>query len=197
MARSAHTDGVDAHDLKRREIVAAAAAVFDERGFTAGTTKDVAARVGLSQPSIYHYVGSKDTLLCEIAAQVDTEMLEALERGTRKGTTASEKLRAVIHEFTAAVVENALHFSVYYKERHVLPDELVKEIVAHERQFVGGVAAIVATLQAEGRLPDDRPTTVLTEGIIGMVSWVHRWYRPGGRLDAASIADVFCEMLAL
>ena len=39
------------HDAKRRAILEAAAEVFMRHGFDAGTTKEVAAEVGLRSPS--------------------------------------------------------------------------------------------------------------------------------------------------
>src|SRR5262249_49582408 len=35
------------------------------------------------------------------------------------------------------------------------------------------------------------PPHVLTKALIGMANWTHRWYRSGGRLSAAEIAETF------
>lgn len=183
------------YDAKRRRIIEAAAEVFYERGFVAGTTKEVAAKVGLSQPAIYHYVGSKDVLLQEIARQVDRDMMHVLERGLACGGTAREQLTAIIREFTAAVAQNRELFAVYYNELHVLPDDVRAQIVRHEGEFVAGVAEVVGNLQAQGTLPPDQPTTALTEAILGMVSWLHRWYRPSGQLDVDAMAGLFTALI--
>lgn len=183
------------HDAKRRRIIEAAAEVFYERGFVAGTTKEIAAKVGLSQPAIYHYVGSKDILLQEIARRVDRDMMQVLERGLARATSAREQLVAIIREFTAAVAQDRELFAVYYKELHVLPDDVRSQIVLHEGEFVAGVAGVVGKLQAEGVLPVDQPTTALTEAILGMVSWLHRWYRPSGQLDVDAMAGLFTALI--
>jgi AcrR family transcriptional regulator len=41
-------------EAKRRAILEGASEVFVRRGFAAGTTKEIAAEVDLSQPAIYH-----------------------------------------------------------------------------------------------------------------------------------------------
>lgn len=194
MARNSHELG---HRVKREEIIAAAAEVFYERGFDAGTTKEIATRVGLSQPAIYHYVGSKETLLREIALQVDHEMTAALGRALDRGSTPREQLRAVVEEFTAAVIDNRRAFAVYYKELHALPPDVRRRIADHERDFVAGVATVVVKLQRDDDLPEDKSTIALTEAIVGMVSWVHRWYRASGPLDAAAISDVLLSLIGL
>src|SRR3954465_14861572 len=95
-----------AHPAKRLASLGGAAEVFVRRGFAAGTTKEIAAEVGLSQPAIYHYVGSKHDLLREIALHVDEEMNGALARGLAVSEEPGRQLRGIIHEFTAAVVRD-------------------------------------------------------------------------------------------
>jgi AcrR family transcriptional regulator len=185
------------HDAKRRRIIEAAAEVFYERGFVAGTTKEVAAKVVLSQPAIYHYFGSKDVLLQEIARRVDRDMMQVLERGRARATSARVQLIAIIHEFTAAAAQDRELFAVYYKELHVLPEDIRSQIARHEGEFVAGVAGVVGKLQAEGSLPAQQPTTALTEAILGMVSWLHRWYRPSGQLDVDAMAGLFTALIRL
>lgn len=185
------------YDRKRRAIVQGAAEVFAERGFVAGTTKEIAAKVGLSQPAIYHYLGSKEDLLREIVLRIEHDMRRALETALAAGSTPEEQLRHIVHEYTAAIIENRTTFAVYYKELHQLPPSVRKRIADAEKEFVADVAAVVAKLQRDGRLPEDKPTMVLTEGIIGMVSWTHRWYRAAGPLDAGAIAETFLTLIGL
>jgi AcrR family transcriptional regulator len=97
-----------------------AADVFYANGFTAGTTREIAARVGMTQPTLYHYVGKKEDLLREIALRVDAEMSDALERGLAASVEPREQLTAVLTEFTEAVIRNQKLFAVYYKEQHLL-----------------------------------------------------------------------------
>ncbi|MGK2956223.1 MAG: TetR/AcrR family transcriptional regulator [Solirubrobacterales bacterium] len=192
--RNTHLPGFD---LKRREILAGAARVFDRRGFTAGTTKEVAAEVDLSQPAIYHYVGSKDALLTEIALQVARDMLAAVESGLDAGSTPREQLRSVVREFTNAVLRNQVEFAVYWKELNSLPPEVRTSVEQGERYFLSRVADLVGQLQASGELPSDAPRAAVTEGIIGMVCWTYHWYRPTKSLSPDALAEMFCDLVGL
>ena len=183
-------------DDKRRRILAAAAEVFAERGFVAGTTKDIAARVGLSQPAIYHYVGSKEDLLHEIALGIDQTMRGVLEdSGSRDDPRAH--LTEIVTRFTEAVVESQVPYTVYYKELHQLSQELRHQIAEDERLFVSHISEVVQELQASGYLPANAPPWVLAQGIVGMISWAHRWFRPSGPLQAGQIAAVFLDLIGL
>jgi len=128
------------HDAKRRAILEAAAEVFMRHGFDAGTTKEVAAEVGLSQPAIYHYVGSKTDLLREIALEVDRDMMAALENGLRSSDKPADQLRGVIREYTASVVRDLRAFAVFWQEIRSLQPEIREKIRNDEREFVARVA---------------------------------------------------------
>lgn len=184
------------HEMKRLEILEGAAAVFGRRGFAAGTTKEIAAEVGLSQPAIYHYVGSKHDLLREIALHVDEEMTGALERGVARSKEPGEQLRAVIEQFTAAVVRDRRAFAVFWQELRSLPDDVRGRIQEDERRFVAKVGSLIAQLQDDDRFPAG-PPVVLAEAVLSMPSWMYHWYRTEGALDAQQIADLYCRLIGL
>lgn len=163
---------------KRRQILDAAAEVFFVHGFARGTTKEIAAKVGMSQPSIYHYVGSKEDLMVEIARQVSGDFTERLDEVIRAGGSPLEQLCRVIDSFVESLVLNQRTFPVYWKEYRSLPPDVAKEVSAAERSYVQRFEDLVRHVQQAGHLPADQPTRVVSEGILGMMSWMHWWYRP-------------------
>jgi AcrR family transcriptional regulator len=183
-------------EAKRRDILEGASEVFVRRGFAAGTTKEIAAEVDLSQPAIYHYVGSKADLLREIALHVDREMSAALDAGLASSDDAEGQLRGVIHEFTAAVVRDRRAFAVFWQELHSLEPDVREKIAADERDFVAKVGRLITALQKRGRMPAG-PPVVLAEAVLSMPSWMYHWYRPGGKLEAKDIADIYCRLIGL
>ena len=196
-AETAAAAPVTVHSTKRAEIVDVAAEVFYQRGFSAGTTREIAAEVGLTQPAIYHYVGSKDHLLAAIAEHVDREMTAALDRGVARSATPEGQLAGIIEEFTMAVLTNQRAFAVYYRENHHIQADVREAVEAHERQFVRRTSELVSALQRSGRLPDADPPTVIAEAILGMASWSYRWYRPGGRATPRAVARAFTRLIGL
>lgn len=53
---------------RRGEILDAALNVFGEKGYEAGTMREIAARVGVSEPAIYRHYASKEALLTDMVA---------------------------------------------------------------------------------------------------------------------------------
>lgn len=183
-------------DLKRRDILEGASEVFLRRGFSAGTTKEIAAEVSLSQSAIYHYVGAKADLLREIALHVDGDLLAALDAGLASSDDPAEQLRAVIHEYTAAIVRDRRSFAVFWQELHSLDPEMAAKASVDERHFVTEVGDLIAALQNRGSMPPG-PPLLLARAILSMPSWMYHWYRPDGSLTAREIADVFCRLVHL
>lgn len=189
-------DSASAWDEKRRRILYGAATVFSARGYPKGTTKEIAAQIGLSQPAIYHYVGSKSDLLRKIALQVDRVMTAALREGLSLGSDPLTKLRGVIACFTQAVVYNHLTFAVYRSELRWLEPSIAEQVQSDERQFVLAVRGQVEEVQAQGALPD-APSSVLTFAILNMVGESYRWYRDTGPMDPTAVADTYCRLIGL
>lgn len=187
----------DDFERTREAILRAAAEIFSRDGFRAGTTKDIAAKVGLSQPSLYYYVGSKDTLLAELAMRLDHDMAATWERTVRYAGNPVEQLKALIRELTKAIIADTTLFSVYWAEARWLPEEVAAKVSGDEKGMIRDIEKLVARVQAEGALPAG-PPQIVTEGILGMMLWMYRWHKGGSHAPKPDlVADVFLRMLGL
>jgi len=77
-------------EARRNQILAAAAAVFAEKGFHRATTKEIARVAGVSEGTIYNYFESKGDLLIGIMTRLaelerlDEELASALQSDARE-----------------------------------------------------------------------------------------------------------------
>jgi AcrR family transcriptional regulator len=89
-------------DERRAEFVAKATEFFAEEGF-GGATRDLARRLGVTQPLLYRYFPSKDDLIKEVYRTV---YLEPFDTGWDKLLTdRSRPLRVRLKEFYAAYTD--------------------------------------------------------------------------------------------
>ena len=89
---------------RRKEFVAKATEFFAEQGFGGGT-RDLARRLGVTQPLLYRYFPSKDDLIKEVYRTV---YLEPLDTGWEKLLTdrsrpIRERLREVYNAYTNVI----------------------------------------------------------------------------------------------
>ncbi|MFW6051220.1 MAG: TetR/AcrR family transcriptional regulator [Myxococcota bacterium] len=84
MPELADDDRAPASDERRRRILAAALAAFDELGYDDATIADIRDRSGASTGSIYHHFGSKEGIAAalyeEVLARYRAGLLERVER---------------------------------------------------------------------------------------------------------------------
>ncbi len=70
-----------AHDAKRRLVLAAALEAFAERGYYGTTVPDVAAAAGVAIGTLYHYFATKEQLVNEVFRDAKLRMRSALLDG--------------------------------------------------------------------------------------------------------------------
>lgn len=88
----------------REQILAAAARVFSEYGYRAGTTNRIAAAADISIGSLYQYFPNKDAILASpIDAHIDAGSARLAERAA-EGLPAS--LEGQLRLFTRATIDN-------------------------------------------------------------------------------------------
>lgn len=81
---------------RRAELLAAARAVFAEKGLEAAKISDIVARAGVAQGTFYLYFPSKTSLLHALSDDLDSALLEAIRAATGSQTSFAEKVAAGI-----------------------------------------------------------------------------------------------------
>ncbi len=90
-------------EAKRQAVLQAAAQLFNERGFSATSLDDIAARLGVSKPTLYYYVKNKDEILLQCVNQGLAMTLEGIEASRRAGGQAVDQLRACMQVYARIV----------------------------------------------------------------------------------------------
>ncbi len=63
--------------LRRREILAAALELLADEGYAGASLRKLAAKLGIAQPSLYHYFATKEDLVEQVLATYGGQMFEA------------------------------------------------------------------------------------------------------------------------
>src|ERR1043165_6248358 len=81
-------------EVRREEILDAAAEVFAEKGYHGASTEDIARRAGISQPYVFRLFGTKKELYLAVVARCFRETLERFQRWA-EGKRGEEALQAI------------------------------------------------------------------------------------------------------
>ncbi len=92
-------------EVRRAQILDAAAEVFDEVGYGPATLEAIGERVGLSKTSLYYYVKSKEELLAHIMTNLLDEIAERYAEVPADADPAT-RLRALARSHAGIVCAN-------------------------------------------------------------------------------------------
>jgi hypothetical protein len=86
---------------------------------------------------------------------------------------------------------------VFLNDFRFLGDDRRKVIVKYRDTYDARLRSLVEEGKAAGIFRPDANVKLVTVGLLGMVNWVHQWYRPNGRLKPGDIADSFLQTTLL
>jgi AcrR family transcriptional regulator len=172
------------------ELFEQAATLFAEKGFAGTTLQDIANAMGLSRPSLYHYIQSKDELLERLVEDVTAAAAELVTVVADDVTlTADEKVRQTVRGMVKLIAEQPSRFRLLAQSETAMPAELARKQARLRRQVLSALVGIIDEGKQAGlfRPVDSR---VAAFGVIGAWNWVAWWYRRGDRGEIAEqLAD--------
>jgi AcrR family transcriptional regulator len=86
-------------DVRRDEILRAAAAVVARQGFARTRAADVAAELGISTALVFYHFDSKERLLSEAFDLAAEEDLDRLEKAVGRNSDATRRMRTVLRMY--------------------------------------------------------------------------------------------------
>lgn len=172
---------------KRQAVLSTAAQLFNERGFHATSLDDIAARLGVSKPTLYYYVKSKDQILLECVRQGLEMTLEGIEVSRQAGGTALDQLEACMRVY-ARIVTMDFGMCLIRVGDEQLPPESRKALRRMKAQIDLAFRRLVeAGVQQSLLAPCDPKMTAFMIG--GALSWIGKWYDSGGAYSPDEIAE--------
>ena len=178
---------------RRVEILRAAAQIFRDRGFDATSVSDIARALRMTKAGLYHYFTGKEALLAEImmfgVERVHEEVLIPV-RGIRD---PEERLRQLIVRHASIVTRGQGAVTIISEETRALPPAARRKIQHRMRIYIELIRETLGDLAKEDKLRDV-DVTVATYSLIGMILWLPRWFRMGGRLTEKEVADEIAKI---
>ena len=172
----------------RDAILEAALAVFRENGYERTSVRAIAERAGISISSLYAHIKGKQELFLELVAPVFEHARADMEEIVASDAPVREKLRRAIVRGASAFDENYEELVIYLRDFFPILQRADPEA---RREYERSWIALIEQGIAEGVLRDDVDPKMAAYGILGMINWMHQWYRPGGRFTAAEIGEQY------
>ena len=143
-------------DATRQRILAAALDLFADRSYDGASTRDIAQRAGVSQPSLNYHFRTKHELWCAavegLFAELDAAMRARLEglRGVDDVTSAE----LMVREFIAFSASHPQLHRIITQESKTDGERVDWLVEKHVRPLYEMTAALFERLVEQGVLPD-------------------------------------------
>ena len=171
------------------EIIAAAARVFQTKGYHAASVQDIADEVGILKGSLYHHVESKEALLYLIVKEPITRLYETIAEIATMPLPASERLRRAIAAHLDAFERHFPHLFVYLRETEDLKRMSGTTASLSPKEYERLWQQILREGVKAGEFRADLDVQVASYGLLGMLNWLYKWYDPRGRLTVREVTE--------
>lgn len=178
-----------------RRMVLGAVDAFAAKGYHATTTRDIAARAGLSPAALYVHFPSKAALLARISSAGHEAALDLVEAAVARGADPVGRLRLVVADFVAWHATNHRIARVVQYELDALPDDARAHAVALRRRIEAAVTTTISDGVAAGAMDVDDPRRV-ARALLSLGIDVARWYDPAGRDSPAALGVLYADLAA-
>jgi AcrR family transcriptional regulator len=171
----------------------AALELFARQGFAGTSTRDIAEASGLTQGSLYHYMGSKDDLLEQMMFGAMTGLLNASRALAESTREPLPTVAGLVQLHVAVHARHRLEAKVVDREVEQLSPASRRKITAMRDEYEAlWRSTIAAGVDSGGfRVPDPQLATL---ALLGMCTEVATWFRPRGRMPAEAVGVSFVDM---
>ncbi|MDO7883881.1 TetR/AcrR family transcriptional regulator [Hymenobacter cheonanensis] len=179
---------------KRELILAEAAKLFKDRGYSGTSMRDLAGQVGMEAASMYNHIKSKDELLDTICFRISDTYISQLHDIEHTASPYSDKIKALVRLHIRLMVEDGAAVSVANHDWKYLPEPRLTEFKQARKTYERGFAALIEAGIAAGEFrPVNASVALFT--VLSAVRWVELWYRPGRGLTAQELENNIITVL--
>jgi AcrR family transcriptional regulator len=178
---------------KRLALLVAAVRMFNERGFHATLLEDVAASLGVSKPTIYHYLGNKERVLLECIRLGIEQFRAAIEEAEGLPGSGLDRLRHFLRAY-AQINMDDFGRCVIRTGVEPLSPEGAQVMRDQKRGIDAALRSFIEEGMADGSIAKSDPK-ILAFTLAGALNWPARWHVPGGPMSAEEIATQMVDIL--
>jgi AcrR family transcriptional regulator len=180
-------------DRRRQEILRVAARMFADLGYERTTLDMIADELGLSKPSLYYYVKSKEDVLAHIFQDIFQNILDRVEAETSAGMDPLERLRRLIIIYVTQACTYPEGRILFLYESHLLNvcnPELQNWRDRYQQRVVEAISAGIE--QGVFHVEHARLAAL---ALIGALHSIPIWYLPHGPLSPLQIGEAYASIL--
>ncbi|UGU30168.1 TetR/AcrR family transcriptional regulator [Mycolicibacterium smegmatis] len=178
-------------ESNRDEILRISAELFAKSGYHGTGISDLGAAVGLGRGALYHYIGSKETILYEISSRQLAQMNNLADELALTEKDPEKRLRGLARALLRNIAEHRAEWTVFFREYHALTGERRDRVIAARERYEAHWRNALDQGVRDGQF---RPLpTLMVKGLLGMFNYSYLWLTLDGPESPEDIADDFLD----
>jgi AcrR family transcriptional regulator len=117
-------------------LLAAAAALFAERGFSGVSLEDIGAAVGVSGPAVYRHFAGKQALLGALLVKVSRDLVSGGTAVAEAAASDDQRMRDLVRFHVHFALGNAAVIRVHDRDLTHLTDDDKREVRRLQRTYI-------------------------------------------------------------
>ena len=178
---------------KRDAVLQTAAQLFIEKSYSRASMNDVAERLNITKPALYHYFQNKEQILLACYRIGGALIEETLNEIAAHCGTGLEKVEAFIYSYANVMTVN-FGRCVMRLDEGDLSEEARAEVHKYKRKIDRRLRGFIQEGIDDGSITAC-DAKIAAFSIAGAVNWICQWYEPEGALPAEEIASQFARTL--
>lgn len=172
-------------------VLDGAARLFRVKGYDGTSTREIAAAVGITKATLYHYIDSKDDLLFELSVASLESVHTAVSRAVAEERDPLSRLRAAIAaHLDSMLMHRDMHATMLMSLRSLSGDR-----AAYVTSLRDGYENLLRNLVQEGQergvIASVASPKYIVLAILNLLNWTMFWYEPTGDLSPSDLAQLF------
>lgn len=192
--RERHLDARFQDSTRWRSILDAAAAEFAAKGYDASSISHIAERVGISKPSVYHYISTKEDLLFHVLLEIHDSHLTHFTEYAKTPGGPVERLRSFIEGHVRVNIKEIERGSIFYMNFDALSPPRRELIIEKRRKFDDFIRTMFREGKQLGQIREDLNEDIAALGILTAINSLWLWWDPDRRSEVdvpRQFADLF------
>ena len=179
---------------RKQQIDEQAAALFKTKGYAASSMRDLAQVLGIEAASLYSHIKSKEEILRRICFRMADAFFLAQKESENFSLQPDVQLQNAITAHLLIIARNRDDAAVFFHEWRHLSEPFLSEFLVmrsdYEQKFI---SILEQGIQLKTFRVVDAKLTAMT--ILSAMNWIHRWYKPDGKLTIAQISEQLAEIM--
>lgn len=179
-------------ERRKNQIYKVATKTLWHKGFDRTSIRDIAEATDMTTAGLYYYFKSKEELLFQILNSHMDDLIQGIEKIPADTMGPLDLIKAYIQYQIRINCTDQYRTKLILTDDDCLTGDWYNQIKAKQRKYLSYWRNVLERYLSENGL-DDSEIAIDAHCLVGMCTWIYRWYNPKGAIDPETLASKIFE----